>query len=113
MADGAAVIGSSKQIKLELLRIALKSYDWVKNHIQLFEAGECDLPLDTLNSLGSKHLVAIESCMSVDDDEILNNEEQPSSRQQHECRTLQLSKNLEEVAVLEGLAQCSQLMLVR
>ena len=68
MAISAAVIGSvSKQEKLDLLQAGLKSYDWVKNHIQLFEAGECDLPLDTLNSLGSKHLVAIESCMSIDD----------------------------------------------
>ncbi|CAH0378519.1 unnamed protein product [Pelagomonas calceolata] len=70
MADGAAVIGSSKQIKLELLGIALKSYDWVTNHIELFEAGECDLSLNTLISVASKHLVAIENwhlnCMSVD-----------------------------------------------
>ena len=43
----------------------MKSYEWVINHIQLFHAGECDLSLDTLSSLASKHLVAVESCVSV------------------------------------------------
>ena len=64
MTISAAVIGADE--KLKALRAAMKSYEWVTDHIKFFEARECDLSLDTLSSVASKHLVAIENCMSVD-----------------------------------------------
>ena len=60
----SAAVGADE--KLKALRAAMKSYEWVTDHIKLFEPRECDLSLDTLSSVASKHLVAIENCMSVD-----------------------------------------------
>ena len=47
MTISAAVIGADE--KLKALRAAMKSYEWVTDHIKFFEARECDLSLDTLS----------------------------------------------------------------
>ena len=36
--------------------------DWLNDTVQLMQTGECNLSLDTLISVGSEHLVALETC---------------------------------------------------